>query len=292
MSLPQVLAPEPGPDTLKERRWGGQRLASVRGGPEHEGRPIGESWEFSTLPGSESRALGRGLVEVLGGALPFLAKLLDTALPLSVQVHPDDDPARGITGKEEAWIVLDAEPDAVVLAGLAEGVSMARFESVSRAAVADPSQEDALMGCLRPVPAAPGMIILVPARTPHAIGPGILLAEIQQPADCTYRIFDYGSGRELHTELALATVTPEAQPCVWSSGDQPTVLRGKHLRLEPLAEGIHERHADQPHLLVVVQGSCRLQGEDLSPRDLRLVTRDAYRLEVGEGGLVVAGWIA
>ena len=292
MSLPQVLAPQPGPDTLKERRWGGHRLASVRGGPEHQGRPIGESWEFSTLPGSESRALDRGLREVLGGPLPFLAKLLDTALPLSVQVHPEDDPSRGITGKEEAWIVLDAEPDAVVLAGLAEGVDMSRFEAASRAAVADPSRQDALMGCLRALPARPGMIILVPARTPHAIGPGILLAEIQQPADCTYRIFDYGSGRDLHTDLALATVTPEAQPRLWQEGEPAALLAGKHLRLEPLGAGLHERVASQPHLLVVVHGPCHLQDEELAPRDLRLVTRDAYRLEVGEGGLAVAGWIA
>ena len=155
-------------------------------------------------------------------------------VPLSVQVHPEDDPSRGITGKEEAWIVLDAEPDAVVLAGLAEGVDMSRFEAASRAAVADPSRQDALMGCLRALPARPGMIILVPARTPHAIGPGILLAEIQQPADCTYRIFDYGSGRDLHTDLALATVTPEAQPRLWQEGEPAALLAGKHLRLEPL----------------------------------------------------------
>ncbi len=295
MSVPQVLAPEPGPETLKERRWGGHRLAAVRGGPELAGQPIGESWEFSTLAGSESRALGRGLAEVLGGPLPFLAKLLDTALPLSIQVHPDDEPSRGITGKEEAWIVLDAEPEARVLAGLADGIDRAHFEAASRAAVADPDRGDALIDCLRPVPAEPGMVILVPARTPHAIGPGILLAEIQQPIDCTYRIFDYGSGRELHTDLALATVVPEAQPRTWRPGEPPTSLEGKHLHLQPLPPGTHALEARQPHLVVTVRGPVRLHAGPLSvelePHDLRLITRDEYRLEVGDGGLAVAGWI-
>ncbi|MEM6996038.1 MAG: hypothetical protein AAF721_36360, partial [Myxococcota bacterium] len=106
---PPLIRPEPGPTTLKVTRWAGTRLAALRGAEDVAGA-IGESWEFSTLPGSVSRACGEPLDTLLGAPLPWLAKLIDTAAPLSIQVHPTDDVVSGAPGKEEAWIILEAEP--------------------------------------------------------------------------------------------------------------------------------------------------------------------------------------
>jgi mannose-6-phosphate isomerase len=205
VTSPFLLA-ESGPATLKPTRWGGTRLATLRGGAarhDAHGLAIGESWEFSTLPGQESRAGGLPLGELLDSPLPFLAKLIDTALPLSVQVHPGDDADR--PGKEEAWIVLAADPGACVWVGLAAGCEPAEFYRAVTAGAP-------LLDLLQAIPVVPGSVILVPARTVHAIGGGILLAEIQQPRDCTYRFHDHGSERPIQPEQALATVDLDAQP--------------------------------------------------------------------------------
>jgi hypothetical protein len=241
-----LIRPEPGPTTLKRVPWGGRRLAALRGrgepptttaaGPNDE-LPIGESWEFSTLAGSESRTQGRALSEVLGGPLPFLAKLIDTAAPLSIQVHPEDDPVSGRLGKEEAWIVLDAEPGASVLAGAADGV---RDDDLARAmeeAIARPERGAVLLEALRKIPVERGMVILVPAGTVHSIGAGILLAEIQQPTDCTHRLFDYGSDRPIHPEAARAAWRIDAQPRIWRPGEPSGSLQGRHLTLHVQTPG-------------------------------------------------------
>ena len=181
-------------------------VAALRDHPDPHAR-IGESWEFSTLPGSESRVGDRPLAAALGRPLPFLAKLIDTALPLSVQVHPGDDPTTGAPGKEEAWVVLAADPDARVWAGLAPTCSPAEF----RRAVA---AGEPLLHLLRTIPVVAGSVLLIPARTVHAIGGGILLAEIQQPSDCTFRFHDHGSERPIQPREALAAVDLDQQAFV------------------------------------------------------------------------------
>ncbi|MCA9694532.1 MAG: class I mannose-6-phosphate isomerase [Myxococcales bacterium] len=277
-----LLHSEPGPGTLKATRWGGARLGPLRGGA----AGIGESWEFSTLPGAESRVAGEPLSAILGGPLEFLAKLLDTALPLSVQVHPADDPVAGIVGKEEAWIILDADPDAAVLVGLAPGVSRRDLEGALARADAEP---DAVIDCLHRIPARRGMVILVPARTLHAIGAGVLLAEIQQPVDCTYRLHDYGSGRALHVSQALATLDPGARPRVYRPGDAPGIIAGAHLRLTVIEEGEHAIAAERaaPRLLVPVS-SCACDDEPLAAGDLALAIAPC-RVRVPAGGQLVVG---
>ena len=281
MRAPSLLRPEPGPDTLKETRWGGHRLAELRGGPEHRGRAIGESWELSTLPGRQSRARGEPLGALLGAPLPFLAKLIDTALPLSVQLHPDDD-AHG-PGKEEAWMILDAEPGARLWAGLASGVERAHLEAAVR-------RGDDPRDLLTAIPALPGAVLLIPARTVHAIGGGVLLAEIQQPSDRTLRLFDYGSGRDLHIDAALHSLDERARPRLWRPGDPPGELHGKHLRLHidrgPGARA--HRHRGAPHLLTVLQGRCRVDGELLRAGDLGLLVGDAT-LDLEADALIVLG---
>ena len=274
-----LLRPEPGPDTLKTTRWGGHRLAALRGGEARAGQRIGESWELSTLPGRVSRARGRSLDEHLRAPLPFLAKLIDTALPLSVQVHPDD--REGASGKEEAWMILDAEPDAQLWAGLADGVTREELLDAAARARANRASEPALFDLLQTHAALPGMIIVVPAGTVHAIGGGVLLAEIQQPSDCTYRIYDYRSGRQLHVEDASRTIRADARPVLWRPGDPPGRLRAKHLDLQVLLAGEHRLEDDvTPRLVAALRGNARIAGETLLAGELGLLLPSAGGLGI------------
>jgi len=294
-AIPALLLPELALETIKETRWGGTRLAELlsRGRARNDfgGRNIGELWQFSTLPGHASLACGgRRLDDVLGGPLPFLAKLIDTALPLSVQVHPDDrpDPAHPgaqLPGKEEAWIVLAADPGARLWAGVRAGV---RRDDLARAAA-----DGTVVTCLEEHDATPGLVVLVPTGTVHAIGAGILIAEIQQPSDCTYRLFDYGSGRPLHVEAALATLDVAARPQLWRPGDAPPHLRGAHVELELLGPGDHRREIAEPTLIVGVRGTASARADDsdhlVGAADLVLAVRGPLALRVAHDGLVALG---
>jgi len=291
VSTPALIAPEPGEGTLVETRWGGSRLGALRGA---SGQAIGESWEFSTLPGRESRANGRPLPQVLGGPLAFLAKLIDTRSPLSIQVHPPADPASGWGGKEEAWIVLDADPGAEVLAGLAPGIGARELAAGAREAL-ESRRSDALVSKLRRIPVQPGTVVLVPSGTPHSIGANILLAEIQQPADRTLRLYDWGSARPLQVEPALAAVDPGAVPQVWQPQEPPRELRGAHVALAVLAGGSHSLEVAQG-LVVPVRGRCTLRAGDahaqVSRGELRLCTGGRLALELSPGSLAVVGSVA
>ncbi len=274
---PQLLRPQPGPGTLKEVRWGGRKLAKLRGGPLHADKPIGESWELSTLPGAVSRARGKPLTDLLAGPLPFLVKLIDTAKPLSIQVHPEDDLATGRRGKEEAWVILDAEPGAGLLAGVAEGTTLAQLREAMLAAHDDPAHDSVLIDRLRWHEVTTGMCIVVPAGTVHAIGPGITLMEIQQPVDCTYRLFDYGSGRPLQPDEAIAAMRVDRQPQVWTPGEPPTEVAGAHVRLRPVrgCATVGDDAAAPCVVLAVtgdVQVTCGETSERLRPGDLVLST--------------------
>ena len=291
MSETSVFSPEPGPHTLIEVRWGGQRLAPLRGAD--AGRPIGESWEFSTLEGRESRTRGQPLPAVLGRSLPFLAKLIDTRLPLSVQVHPRDDPAKSRLGKEEAWVVLDADRDAFVRVGIRAGLAQAELSRIARDVAENRVAGDRLLDCLNLGPVRAGSVVLVPAGTLHAIGGGILLAEIQQPTDCTYRLFDYGSGRELHVDDALEAADVHAQPQLWSPDETPCTLRGQHLELRILGAGSYHIRERRDWLVIPVLGGTRLTAGEhdarLAPAQLRLCAGGPPQVEVEPGGAAVLG---
>ena len=161
-----------------EKVWGRDALPEPFAAP--EGKRIGEIW-FEPPP------------ELDG----LLAKYLFTSARLSVQVHPDDAAAPpGCTGKDEGWLVLDAEPGAQLAVGLREGVSAADL----RQAALDGS----ILELLSWKDAPAGTFVYLPAGTIHAIGGGLSLVEIQQNSDITYRLYDYGRPRELHLEEALA----------------------------------------------------------------------------------------
>jgi mannose-6-phosphate isomerase len=200
---------------FRERVWGTRDLAPIYTSPPGK-QPIGEVW----LTGDECRVsngplAGRTLGELcrefgrelVGAAarpadrFPLLIKFLFPEEKLSVQVHPDDEAARraGLPcGKSECWYVLAAKPGATIGLGLKPGITRASFEQAIR-----DGRTDEL---LHWVEVHRGEMIYSPAGTVHAIGPGVVLVETQQNSDTTYRLYDYGRGRELHVAEGLAAI--------------------------------------------------------------------------------------
>ena len=208
---------------IKRIRWGGRRLGERLGKPIGEGGDYAESWEVvdhgddqsvvaeGSLEGQALSSLVAGRGDELFGPgrgrdqFPLLIKFLDASDRLSVQVHPDDalakrhDPVEN--GKTEAWVILDAEPSAVLWCGLKNGVT----ESQMRDALAS----DTVASLLHEVAVRPGDCVFIPAGTVHAIGEGILLAEVQQSSDLTFRYYDWGrvgadgNPRELHIDESM-----------------------------------------------------------------------------------------
>ncbi|MEM1061260.1 MAG: type I phosphomannose isomerase catalytic subunit [Planctomycetota bacterium] len=208
---------------IKSIRWGGRRLGDLLGKPIGDRDDYAESWELAdhgddqTVVAAGPHA-GRTLGEIVaehgdllfgpgrdGGQFPLLIKFLDASDRLSVQVHPDDALAAemrpGENGKTEAWVIVAAEPGSKLFAGLKDGVDESRL----RDAVAAGTLED----CLHAFEVAAGDCVFVPAGTVHAIGEGILLAEIQQMSDLTFRLYDWGrvgrdgQPRPLHIEESI-----------------------------------------------------------------------------------------
>jgi mannose-6-phosphate isomerase len=207
--------------------WGGRRLGDFLGMPLDAGKSFGEAWTVSDHPLHLSVVAtgpwsGRTLhqlmqehrPELLGRAaqqydrFPWLMKFLDCQDWLSVQVHPDEQAVKklwpGEGNKTEAWFILDAAPGSKIYAGLRPGVDEARLRSALKAgAVAD---------CLHSFEPRPGDCVFLPAGTVHAVGGGVLLAEIQQTSDATFRLFDWnrrdaqGKARPLHIEDAIKSI--------------------------------------------------------------------------------------
>ncbi|MCK4873069.1 MAG: class I mannose-6-phosphate isomerase [Phycisphaerales bacterium] len=217
-----------------DKVWGGRRIESLGrtlpGGPE---RSIGESWELADLPDDAGGArsvvangpvAGRTLRHVIEqhgeaimghlslteqGCFPLLVKYLDARESLSIQVHPDEAYAKDhplLHTKNEAWYVIDAQDGAVIYKGVKEGITREAFaEHIRAGTVAD---------ALAAVPVKRGDCHYLPAGTCHAIGAGVMVAEIQTPSDTTFRIFDWGrTDRELHVEQALDCIHLSPPQC-------------------------------------------------------------------------------
>jgi len=208
----------------KEVIWGGKRLKEVFG-KEIPSCNTGESWEIACHENGTSlvangelkgkslkeviyiygkNALGTKIWEEGNNKFPLLVKFIDASDKLSVQVHPEDEYARiheGDFGKTEMWIVLDAKPDAKLVYGVKPKVTKKELEKGIK--------EGTLEKLLNFVDVKKGDVFFIPAGTIHAIGAGILIAEIQQNSDTTYRVYDWnrvddkGNSRELHVKKAL-----------------------------------------------------------------------------------------
>ena len=208
------------------RPWGARSLAPLFPEKSNLAEPLGEAWmtglecRFAAGPfaGQKLGDVWRTLppawtgtrINSAAGLFPLLVKFIFAEEKLSVQVHPDDEyaarheQAAGGRGKTEMWYAIDARPGAEVLAGLKPGVTPEIFKR----AIEDGSAED----CLQHVPLRAGEAIFVPAGTAHTIGAGLVLCEVQEYSDLTYRVFDYnrrdaqGRSRELHIEKALRVI--------------------------------------------------------------------------------------
>jgi len=304
--------------------WGGRRLGTVLG------KPIGtetcaESWEVVDHGPDQSRVIAGPLAgmtledlvrdrgpELLGrnnpqARFPLLVKFLDAQQPLSVQVHPDDARAAKLDppdlGKTEAWVVLAAEPGSLIYAGLKRGFD--------RPALAREVARGTCELCLHRFEPRAGDCIFLPAGTVHALGAGLLAAEIQQSSDTTYRLFDWnrlgpdGQPRPLHVEEALDAIDYQlgpVDPVAPAPTDRPWVSRlvdcdkfvlDRWDVSEPQAAG----EADRSHILVALDGAVDVgrdptgqplsKGETLllpaaagpamlTPRTPRVVLLDAY----------------
>ncbi|MDN4166017.1 mannose-6-phosphate isomerase [Cytophagales bacterium LB-30] len=210
---------------FKDKIWGGQKIRT-RLGKDFSPLPnCGETWEISAVVGNISVVkngdlsgkpldavisenpemwLGKSVIDRFGEEFPLLIKFIDAAEDLSVQVHPNDALAASRhqgRGKSEMWYILEADKGATLIDGFSRNLS--REEYLKGLA------EGRIMSLLNKVPAERGDVFYIPAGRVHTIGKGLLLAEIQQTSDITYRIYDFdrvdaqGNTRELHTELAL-----------------------------------------------------------------------------------------
>lgn len=279
--------------------WGGQRLRTLLGKDAGEG-PCAESWEVCDHGPDQSvvaagplagrtlhdlvRAFGRDLLgpaaDHVDGRLPpedprsrfpLLVKLLDAAKTLSVQVHPNDEQAARLDppdlGKTEAWVVLDAAAGSVIYAGLRPGVGRAALEAALRSGECE--------ALLHRFEARVGDCAFIPAGTVHALGAGLLVAEIQQASDTTFRLFDWGRlgpdgrPRPLHVEQALETIDFARGP-VQAQTPGPAGRPGAsrlvecpHFNLERWTiEGRQEAGGDgRFHVLMVLEGEAAVEGD-------------------------------
>ncbi len=212
---------------LQERIWGGYKLHTVLG-KEAKPLPIGESWEISTIPDNVSIVengflKGESLQDLIhtykadfvgekvytnyGENFPLLIKFIDAKTDLSVQLHPNDDLAQkrhNCSGKEEMWYIMSAEKDSRLLFGF--------NQELSKDTYLNHLKNNTLPEVLHSEKIKEGAVYHIPAGRVHAIGSGVVLAEIQQSSDVTYRLYDWdrkdtkGKGRELHTEQALDAI--------------------------------------------------------------------------------------
>jgi mannose-6-phosphate isomerase len=229
--------------SLREKVWGRTRLApwfpdaSV---------PMGEAWYLAE------------------GELPLLVKLIFTTERLSVQVHPDDG-EDGPRGKTEMWHILEAEPGATIALGFRQPLTRERLREAARTG----EIEDLLNW----MPVKPGETYFTPAHTVHAIGAGIVLCEIQQHSDVTYRLWDYGRPRELHLEQAAAIADLGVHPGRVDGG----VVRSKHFTTEPLRLVPGEERtpeARQCQLWICLEGAGSIGGAPFRPGEVWLLPEE------------------
>jgi len=213
---------------LKETIWGGKNLKARYAKNGKPGSKIGESWEICGLNGESSVVdngflKGNSLQEIIeiymgdligdepynrfGNEFPLLIKFIDASDTLSIQVHPDDKMAserHHAWGKTEMWYIIDAEKDSVIYTGFIKKTSKEEYlKHLDNKTIPD---------LVNATPVKPGDAFFIPAGMVHAIGAGVVLTEIQETSDITYRIYDWdrtdksGKPREMHTELALDAI--------------------------------------------------------------------------------------
>ena len=277
---------------FKERVWGGRELERLYGKELPTGAVIGESWEISDRPGDASviangPLAGKDLhwlmtnqaTEILGGAktaaqgrFPLLCKILDARDKLSLQVHPPARIAAELKGepKTEMWYIADAAPGASLYVGLKNGVTRSTFEQK----IADGSVAD----CFHRIPVKAGDTMFLPSGRVHAIGDGLVIFEIQQNSDTTYRVFDWnrvgldGKPRDLHVAESLASIDfNDFEPKLVETTFTGEAVKTRSLVNDPLF------HVETWKLIAGASGW-------LKPKKLQIVAVTAGEIEIKNGG--------
>lgn len=213
---------------FKYRLWGGEKLKTQLNKDYNETN-IGESWEISDVKGDETKVangplegktlkelikqykgdfVGESVYKTFGEDFPLLIKFIDAKTPLSIQVHPSNELAKerhNSFGKNEMWYVMGADKDAELIVGFEKEIDKEEYQKHL--------EDDTILDVMHHETVKKGDTFYIPTGRVHAIGAGVLLAEIQQTSDVTYRIYDYkrvdantGKERELHTDLALDAI--------------------------------------------------------------------------------------
>lgn len=302
---------------LDEKPWGGDRLKGFGyHGPGAE--PLGEA--VMTVAGAEIAGMNVGhrtLGEVVAASteawlgtrgmvatgerpiFPLLVKLLDAGQNLSLQVHPDDVAAcnLGSLGKTEAWYVVDAAPGAQLYAGLREGVTTSDVQDACEAG------GGRLPSLLRQLPAVPGTCILLPAGTVHALGAGVLVYEVQQASDITFRLYDWdrhdanGRPRKLHVDAGIAAVDAAMRPrpipplrLPSGAGRRQMLVACRYFALERIAAAAGERirvalpRNTSPQTFTALRGSAMVVSAE---RSTALRTGETAVVSADTGGVVL-----
>jgi mannose-6-phosphate isomerase len=291
---------------FKERVWGGRNLERLYKKSIAPGVPIGESWEISDRPGDVSVIANGPLAgkdihwlmehhakEILGdapsanGRFPLLIKILDAEETLSLQVHPPAHKASELGGepKTEMWYIANAKPSAQLYVGLKRGVTRDVFEQKIKAGE--------VTDCFHRVSVKPGDVMFLPSGRVHAIGGGLVIFEIQQNSDTTYRVFDWnrvgldGKPRDLHIHESLASIDFEDfEPSVISgtSSNGPGAM--------PLVDcphfKVHVRHNDGRDSVHFAGGNMRIIGL-VNGRAQATDGKESVEIKSGEFCLVPAG---
>ncbi len=307
----------------QDRVWGGQRLAEVFGRELPAGRVIGESWEVCDRPDAVSVVAagplaGRTLGELMAGdpqglwgeamepgtRFPWLCKLLDACDDLSLQVHPPAALAASMGGepKTEMWYVAAADPGSCLYAGLRPGVTRGEFERRAR--------DGTVADLFHRLPVGVGDVLFLPSGRVHALGKGLVIFEIQQNSDTTYRVFDWnrvgldGKPRALHLDQAMASIDfNDVAPALASrEGHLEGAVKVRELVRDPLFDIDHltaagiapdRRAAGRAGLMAVVSGRVEVRGGGetvgLGPGDFAVLPAGMKDLVIDAGS--GAGWL-
>lgn len=278
---------------VKNYIWGGTKLRDEFGKISGEER-LAESWELSchhdglSMIENSNTSLSEYLAkhpEDMGenckkfDYFPILVKLIDAKENLSIQVHPDNKYAlehEGEQGKTEMWYIIDCEPDSSIIYGFKEKITQKEF----RQAI----ENNTLLDKVNIIPVKKGDVFMIKSGTLHAIGKGILLAEVQQSSNTTYRVYDYGRPRELHTEKALDVTKRTPLPTPIQNHDKNMLARCRYFRVYKedidIQSKYHKNKKSFTHVLVL-EGKGKIYSENIFNCNNDLKKGDSFFITAG-----------
>ena len=300
---------------FKEKLWGGQKMKTILGKACGHLNKCGESWELSGVKGNISviangPLAGQDLTSLLkerkgdlvggriykqfGNQFPLLIKFIDAAQDLSIQVHPNDELAKkrhNCPGKSEMWYILQADSEATLINGFKRNTNKEEYQQLLN--------KGALLDLLYTEAVSEGDVFYLPSGRVHTIGKGILIAEIQEPSDITYRIYDFdredqnGQKRELHTELAIEAINYNKPNEVKSKYDDSpnqtnTTVESPHfttnkLRIDRSME-VNRSELDCFKIYIGIGGKGRIANEKMKLGEVMIVPANykEYTIEPDE----------